>query len=85
MSYSVVWVRTALNQLAAISVASSDRAGVTSAAHWLERELGRRPLTLGESRTASVVRIAHRRPLGVEFEIIEDDKKVRVLRVWSLI
>jgi len=83
-SYSVAWVRTELNQLASIWLASSNQAGVTIAAHWLEQELSRRPLTFGESRTASVVRIAHRKPLGIEFEIIEDDKKVRILGVWSL-
>jgi hypothetical protein len=49
MSYSVTWVRTALNQLAAIWITSSNRRGVTTATHWLEQELGRRPLTLGES------------------------------------
>jgi hypothetical protein len=65
-------------------VASADRAGVTAASHWLEQELRRRPLSLGESRRASVVRVAHRPPLGIEFEVVEDDKKVRVLRVWSI-
>mgnify|MGYP005859706681 CR=1 FL=1 len=85
MSYSVTWVRKALDQLAAIWLNPADRTAVTEAAHWLEQELRRRPLTLGESRTVSVVRIAHRDPLGIEFEVIEDDKKVRVLRVWSLV
>lgn len=32
----------------------------------------------------SVIRMAYEPPLGIDFEIIEDDKKVRVLRVWSL-
>ncbi|HXD89268.1 MAG TPA: hypothetical protein VN641_22440 [Urbifossiella sp.] len=31
-----------------------------------------------------MLRMAYEPPLGIEFEIIEDDKKVRVLRVWSL-
>jgi hypothetical protein len=39
---------------------------------------------IGESRDSSVNRTAFDRPLGIEFEVIEDDKKVRVLRVWSL-
>ena len=30
------------------------------------------------------VRIAFHSPLGIEFEIIEDDKKVLVLSVWSI-
>jgi hypothetical protein len=56
---------------------------VTAASHWLEQELGRRPLELGESRGTSVVRIAYHSPLGIEYEVVEDDKKVRVFRVWS--
>jgi hypothetical protein len=29
-----------------------------------------------------VQRVAFDPPLGIEFEVIEDDKKVRVLSVW---
>jgi hypothetical protein len=84
MTDSVSWTATALNQLAAIWNDSADRNPVTDASHWLEQTIGRRPLEFGESRKSSVVRIGYRPPLGIEYEVIEDDKKVRVLRVWSV-
>jgi hypothetical protein len=84
MTYSVVWKKKALDQLAAIWNDSTDQAGVTAASNWLEKAIATRPLTFGESRKSSVVRVAHYPPLGMEFEVIEDDKKVRVLRVWSI-
>lgn len=84
MTYSVVYKKAALAQLAAIWVASPDQAGVTAASHWLEQAVGSRPLSFGESRKSSVVRVAHHPPLGIEFEVIEDDKKVRILRVWTV-
>jgi len=37
---------------------------------------------MGESRESSVRRVAFDALLGIEFEVIEDDKKVRVLAVW---
>jgi hypothetical protein len=82
MKYTVKFKKKALDQLAAIWNASTDQAGVTAAAHWLEEAMSTRPKSFGESRKSSVVRVAHYPPLGMEFEIIEDDKKVRVLRVW---
>ena len=85
MTYSVVWKKKALDRLAAIWNASADRSGVTAAAHWLEQAIGTRPFTFGESRKSSVVRVAHYPPLGIEYEIIEDDKTVRILRVWSMV
>jgi hypothetical protein len=84
MTYSVSWTPTALNALAAIWNDSTDRNAVTTASHWLEQAIENRPIGFGEARNSSVVRIAFRPPLGIEFEIIEDDKKVRVLRVWSV-
>ncbi|HJZ54624.1 MAG TPA: hypothetical protein VKE74_06675 [Gemmataceae bacterium] len=83
MTYSVSWTATALNQLAAIWNDAADRNAVTAASHWLEQTIGRQPLDFGESRQASVVRVGYRPPLGIEFAVIEDDKKVRVIRVWA--
>lgn len=84
MNYEVTWTRTALDQLAALWNDSRERDEVTVASHELEQLISRRPLSLGESRQASIVRFLYRRPLGIEYEVIEDDKKVRVLRVWSI-
>ncbi len=38
----------------------------------------------GIARNASTNRTAIDLPLGIDFEIIEDDKKVRILRVWPV-
>lgn len=36
-------------------------------------------------RNSSVNRTAIELPLGIDYEIIEDDKAVRILRVWSVV
>ena len=84
MSYTVVWTVSALGQLAGVWTASADRTAVTAASHRLDVALGRDPRSQGESRGADTDRTAFEPPLGVDFEIIEDDRKVRVLRVWSI-
>jgi hypothetical protein len=42
-------------------------------------------LVIGRPRTSSVNRTVTDLPLGLDYEVIEDDKQVRVLRVWSLV
>ena len=83
MKYQVVWQPAAERELATIWIASTNRKAVTSAAAWLDFHLSDFPLTLGESRDSSVHRIAFRAPLGIEFEIIEDDKRVVVQGVFT--
>jgi len=73
-----------LDELAAAWLESADRKAVTEASYAIERALTSDPFSYGINRTTPLLRIAYEPPLGVEFEIIEDDKKVRVLRVWSL-
>jgi hypothetical protein len=46
--------------------------------------LGRHPLTIGLPRDSSVNRTAGDLPLGVDYEVIEDDRAVRVIRVWAV-
>lgn len=82
MNYVFEMAPAAEDQLAAAWLAAPDRDAVAAASFRIERELGRRPLTIGESRTSSVNRTYFDHPLGVEYEVIEDDKRVRVLRVW---
>ena len=81
MKYTVGWVPIAEQELAAIWPASADREAVTRAAHQLDQRLRIIPLSVGESRQSSVRRVAFELPLAIEFEVIEDDKKVRVLAV----
>jgi hypothetical protein len=84
VNYTVTWTQEAEDGLAAAWLAAADRPAVTAASHRLDTALKQDARNLGESRISSIVRIAIGLPLGIEFEIIEDDKKVRVLRVWSI-
>lgn len=84
MRYNVAWGPRAEAMLAAIWLAAQDRAAVTRSASRLDAQLASDPLHLGESRTSSVHRIAFDSPLGVEFEIVEDDKLVIVQGVFAV-
>lgn len=83
-SYHVEWTPEAENDLAAIWNDAADRNVVTSAAEWLEQHLARDPLRFGNPWGSSVHRIAGRDPIGVEFEVIEDDKRVIVHGVFAI-
>jgi hypothetical protein len=84
MKYDVVWGPRAEAMLAAIWVAAPNRAAVTSAAARIDKRLAIDPLHLGESRTSSVHRYAFHPPLGIEFEVVEDDKRVIVQGVFRV-
>ncbi len=84
MNYTVKWVKRALDQLAAVWMAAADRAAVTAASHRLEQEIAADPSGRGLPRGLPVVYTAIELPLGIEYEIVEKDKKVRILRLWSL-
>ena len=85
MNYSVQWTEDALDELADVWLAAAERNAVTAASHRLDQDLANDPYAIGFPRNSSVNRTAVDPPLGIDYEIIEDDKKVRVLRVWSLI
>ena len=85
MSYAVHWTQKSLRQLAATWLAAGDRNAVTAASHKLEQFLANDPYRRGIARNSSINRTAIELPLGIDYEIIEDDKKVRILRVWSII
>jgi len=80
--YQVDWGPIAENMLATAWLAFPDRNAVTRAAAWLDRQLATSPLTTGRRRSSSVHRAAYRTPLGIEFEVIEDDKRVIVQGLW---
>ena len=84
MNYSVHWTQLALKQLAAAWLVTADRNALTAASHRLEQSLALDPFGQGIARNASTNRTAIDLPLGIDFEIIEDDKKVRILRVWPV-
>jgi len=82
MNYQVEWTPAAEQDLADVWNAAADRNAVTAAADWLDRHLARDPLHFGQPWASSVHRIAVRDPIGVEFEVIEDDKRVLVHGVF---
>jgi hypothetical protein len=80
--YTVVWSPDAEQELARVWNDATDRAGITNAANFLDRELARDPTSLGESRPGGI-RIAHWLPLGVRFAVSEKDRIVRDVAVWQ--
>ena len=83
MNYAVYWTPEAEDGLADVWLAAVDRSAVNEASDRIDQQLARHPFACGVRRDASVNRTLVDRPLGVDYEIIEDDKKVRVLRVWT--
>ncbi|HEX4612826.1 MAG TPA: hypothetical protein VH092_31825 [Urbifossiella sp.] len=84
MSYRVEWTPDAENDLAALWAAAADRPAVTGASAWLDTRLAADPLRFGQPWASSVHRIAVRDPIGVEFEVIADDKRVIVHGVFAV-
>lgn len=82
MKYSVIWKRSAENDLASIWIAAANRQAITDAVEALEREAATNPLNLGESREENT-RVAFRGPLGIQFEVLDSDRLVTVLAVWN--
>lgn len=83
-AYTIEWTPDAEADLADRWLAASDRSAVTAAAQWLETKLGSDPLRFGQPWWSSIHRIAVRGPIGVEFEVIEDDKRVIVHGVFAV-
>lgn len=81
MRYTVLWKKNAEDELAEIWIDAADRESVTRAAYEIDRRLRVAPTTAGESRDPGqrVLLIA---PLGVTFQIYEEDRIVRVADVW---
>jgi hypothetical protein len=81
MIFTVAWIAAAVNELADLWIIAPDRDRVTAAASTLDELLRHNPQTLGESRHGNV-RILVEDPLGIDFEVVEDDRIVYVLSVW---
>lgn len=84
MNYAVDWVLPALHELAAASLGPAGRAVVADLSHRLEQDLARNPYAVGLPGSSPAIRTAVEPP-AAEFEIIEDDKLVRVAHVWSIV
>ena len=84
MTYTVVCKNSAEDQRADIWLGATNRDAVTNAALQIDVRLRFRPQAQGESR-AKARRILLVAPLGVKFEVHEDDRMVRVLSVWHFV
>lgn len=85
MNYTIIWEPPAENDLAAVWVRAADRNAVTAAAHRLDQDLARDPYGRGFPVGSPQTRTAAEWPLGIDYDIVEDDKLVRIVRVWSLV
>ncbi len=82
MRYRVAWTASAQEHLARVWLASENRQSVTSAAARIDAELCDDPGEKGESRAAGI-RVLTSRPLGVQYEVVPEDRTVYVLSVWT--
>lgn len=82
MNYIVIWSRRAENDLADAWLDAADREAVTDASAELDAGLADRPFRVGNPRGSTVRRYAVLPPLGIAFDIVEDDKKVIVQTCW---
>ncbi len=83
MKYTIEWTPPAEDELIAVWTAATDQSLVTAVVHRLEQRLRINPY-VGQTRHSSVNRVVLSPPIGIWFDIIEDDKKVLVLSVWSI-
>jgi hypothetical protein len=77
---TVVWVSDAESELAEIWLASSSRDRIASASHAIDVVLGQDAESVS-SPLAEGMRVFEQPPLRVLFEIVDEDRMVRVLKV----
>lgn len=82
MIFTVVWMPTAEQRLAGVWLNAADRNAVTRSANRVDELLRVDPEHQGDLRF-DTVRSMIVGALGVEFEVVEDDRLVRVLSVWD--
>lgn len=82
MSWTVVWLPAAEQELAAVWMAAADRNAVTAASARLDRRLARRGPRVGESRSGGL-RVAFAAPLGILFTVDRPARRVTVAQVWA--
>jgi hypothetical protein len=83
--FRVRWKNTALDQLADIWVQGDPelRSAITSAVQTIDKKLRIDPNEYGESREATD-RVWFVFPLGIRFEVDDNELIVRILKTWSI-
>jgi hypothetical protein len=83
MIYTVTWTEAAIQMLADIWINAADRNAITVATNEIDAELRVDPDTLGRATIGAIREWTHP-PIGVEFEVVEPDRIVHVLSVWTV-
>ena len=83
MRYTVVWLNSAQNHLAAIWTDASDKAEVAAASNAIDRSLAVDPYRDSESRSGND-RVMFVRPLAVRYTVSAADRMVTVHAVWRI-
>jgi plasmid stabilization system protein ParE len=82
VKYTVLWSPEAENRLAELWNSASDRKAVTDAANAMDRLLATNPHQLGGARPDGTC-VSFMPPLGFLFNVVEADRTVSVLKIWS--
>jgi hypothetical protein len=80
MSYTVIWLKSAQDDLATIWMSATNRDAVTRAAQAIDRQLEIDPAAAGESRSGND-RIVMESPLVVFVEVLDASRRVHVMHV----
>jgi plasmid stabilization system protein ParE len=81
VNFTIVWSDAAIQDLARIWMAVTDRNAVTQASNQIDQMLSRDAQRVGESRIGNE-RVAFADPLGVRFEVVVDDLMVTIGAAW---
>ena len=80
MKYTVVWLKSAQNQLAGIWTEADDQQSVADASNALDSQLSIEPRRFSESRGDQGF-VQFRDPLGIGFDVSDADRLVTVYAV----
>jgi hypothetical protein len=82
MIWTAVWTKSSLARLATMWMNAPNQNTVSLAANSIDETLRRDPYALSESR-ADNARVMFVPPLGVAFDVSDDDSLVTVWGVWQ--
>jgi hypothetical protein len=83
MTFRVLWTPDAEERLEQLLQAAADATAVAGAARAIDGQLLAAPSEFGESRYEGM-RVGFERPLGVQFEVMDDVRTVIVHDVWRI-
>jgi mRNA-degrading endonuclease RelE of RelBE toxin-antitoxin system len=81
--YTVVWVKSAEDELVEIWIASSERNAIAAATHEIDRQLATDPASKGEPLNEGL-RAIHIAPLRAIYSVSDDDRIVEIVVVRAI-